>query len=123
MSKRRHASSSQLAHLASRLVALPRLFEPFYRVSEFCDHQTDGTGLGLSIAQRIAIIHDGSIRARNRDDGDALPSDLGSARPGGPEGGYVRHGTKLLHRLFVGQRTSAMVELVVVLVNVPIAAM
>ena len=69
MSKRRHASSSQLAHLASRLVALPRLFEPFYRVSEFCDHQTDGTGLGLSIAQRIAIIHDGSIRARNRDDG------------------------------------------------------
>jgi two-component system sensor histidine kinase CpxA len=49
--------------------ALPRLFEPFYRVSEARDHQTGGTGLGLSIAQRIAVVDGGSIRARNREAG------------------------------------------------------
>jgi two-component system, OmpR family, sensor histidine kinase CpxA len=49
--------------------ALPRLFEPFYRVSEARDHQTGGSGLGLSIAQRIAVVDGGSIRARNRDGG------------------------------------------------------
>ena len=49
--------------------ALDRIFEPFYRVTEAHEHQTGGTGLGLSIAQRIAIIHGGSIRARNRDGG------------------------------------------------------
>jgi two-component system, OmpR family, sensor histidine kinase CpxA len=48
--------------------ALDRIFEPFYRVSEAREHQTGGTGLGLSIAQRIAIVHGGSIRAHNRDD-------------------------------------------------------
>lgn len=49
--------------------ALGRIFEPFYRVTEAREHQTGGTGLGLSIAQRIAIVHGGSIRARNRDGG------------------------------------------------------
>jgi two-component system sensor histidine kinase CpxA len=49
--------------------ALPRLFEPFYRVSEARDHQTGGSGLGLSIAQRIAVVDGGTIRARNRDGG------------------------------------------------------
>jgi two-component system, OmpR family, sensor histidine kinase CpxA len=49
--------------------ALERIFEPFYRVTEAGKHQTDGTGLGLAIAQRIAIVHGGSIRARNRDGG------------------------------------------------------
>jgi signal transduction histidine kinase len=49
--------------------ALDRIFEPFYRVTEAREHQTGGTGLGLSIAQRIAIVHGGSIRARNRDGG------------------------------------------------------
>jgi two-component system, OmpR family, sensor histidine kinase CpxA len=49
--------------------ALSRIFEPFYRVTEAREHQTGGTGLGLSIAQRIAIVHGGSIRARNRDGG------------------------------------------------------
>jgi signal transduction histidine kinase len=48
---------------------LDRIFEPFYRVTEASEHQTGGTGLGLSIAQRIAIIHGGSIRASNRDGG------------------------------------------------------
>jgi two-component system, OmpR family, sensor histidine kinase CpxA len=49
--------------------ALSRIFEPFYRVTEAREHQTGGTGLGLSIAQRIAIVHGGSIRAQNRDGG------------------------------------------------------
>ena len=49
--------------------ALPRLFEPFYRVTEARGHQTGGTGLGLSIAQRIAIVDGGGIRARNREGG------------------------------------------------------
>lgn len=51
------------------LEALGRIFEPFYRVTEGREHQTGGTGLGLSIAQRIAVVHGGSIRARNRDGG------------------------------------------------------
>lgn len=49
--------------------ALDRIFEPFYRVTQAREHQTGGTGLGLSIAQRIAIVHGGSILARNRDGG------------------------------------------------------
>jgi two-component system, OmpR family, sensor histidine kinase CpxA len=49
--------------------ALDRIFEPFYRVTEACEHQTGGTGLGLSIAQRIAVFHGGNIRARNREGG------------------------------------------------------
>ena len=46
--------------------ALGRIFEPFYRVTEAREHQTGGIGLGLSIAQRIAVVHGGSILARNR---------------------------------------------------------
>lgn len=49
--------------------ALPRLFEPFYRVSLVDRHQTRGTGLGLSIAQRIVTLHGGRILARNREQG------------------------------------------------------
>jgi two-component system, OmpR family, sensor histidine kinase CpxA len=49
--------------------ALPRLFEPFYRVSSARDRNTGGTGLGLSIAQRVVLFHGGSITARNRDGG------------------------------------------------------
>ena len=63
---------------------LPRLFEPFYRVSEARDHQTGGSGLGLSIAQRIAVVDGGSIRARNGDAGGleveiCLPAKEGAA--------------------------------------------
>lgn len=49
--------------------ALERIFEPFYRVTEAREHQTGGTGLGLSIAQRIAMVHGGTLRARNRQGG------------------------------------------------------
>ncbi|HWW87295.1 MAG TPA: ATP-binding protein [Vicinamibacterales bacterium] len=46
--------------------ALPRLFEPFYRVSESRVRPSNGTGLGLSIAQRIVASYGGTITARNR---------------------------------------------------------
>jgi two-component system sensor histidine kinase CpxA len=49
--------------------ALPRLFEPFYRVSEARDLRIGGTGLGLCIAQKVVSFHGGSIAARNREGG------------------------------------------------------
>ncbi len=66
--------------------ALNRIFEPFYRVTEAREHQTGGTGLGLSIAQRIAIVHGGNIRAKNRESGGLemeiwLPAKPGAALP------------------------------------------
>jgi two-component system sensor histidine kinase CpxA len=49
--------------------SLPRLFEPFYRVSASRERKTGGSGLGLSIAHRIVALHGGSIAARNRETG------------------------------------------------------
>jgi two-component system sensor histidine kinase CpxA len=70
--------------------ALPRLFEPFYRVSKARDHKSGGTGLGLSIAQRVTTLYGGSIAARNREGGGLeveirLPArDFWPAYPGDP---------------------------------------
>ncbi|MGA9671994.1 MAG: ATP-binding protein [Terracidiphilus sp.] len=52
--------------------SIPFLFDPFYRVSESRDRHTGGTGLGLSISQRIANLHQGAIRAENRNDSSGL---------------------------------------------------
>jgi signal transduction histidine kinase len=49
--------------------SLPRLFEPFYRVSASRGRKTGGSGLGLSIAHRIIALHGGGIAARNRETG------------------------------------------------------
>jgi len=49
--------------------ALPRLFDPFYRVEDDRNRNTGGIGLGLSIARRAIELHKGSIRARNVDPG------------------------------------------------------
>jgi len=46
--------------------ALPRLFEPFFRVSGARDRSTGGTGLGLAISQKVAKLYGGAIEARNR---------------------------------------------------------
>jgi two-component system sensor histidine kinase CpxA len=65
-----------LEHSAAQLVvqdhgvgvppeSLPRLFEPFYRVSNARDRQTGGSGLGLSIAQKVIQWHGGAIVASN----------------------------------------------------------
>jgi two-component system sensor histidine kinase CpxA len=45
--------------------ALPRLFDPFYRVETDRDRASGGIGLGLSIARRAVELHKGAIRARN----------------------------------------------------------
>jgi two-component system sensor histidine kinase KdpD len=49
--------------------ALPRLFEPFYRVSKA--GQPKGTGLGLAVAKGIVEAHGGRIWAENRAEGGA----------------------------------------------------
>jgi two-component system sensor histidine kinase CpxA len=49
--------------------ALPRLFEPFYRVPGVENRKSGVSGLGLSIAQRVAVLHGGCIKARNREQG------------------------------------------------------
>jgi two-component system sensor histidine kinase CpxA len=49
--------------------ALPRLFEPFYRVADSRSEKSGGRGLGLSISQRAAAAHGGTISARNREGG------------------------------------------------------
>jgi two-component system sensor histidine kinase CpxA len=45
--------------------ALPRLFDPFYRVENDRGRTSGGIGLGLSIARRAIELHKGSIRAKN----------------------------------------------------------
>jgi two-component system sensor histidine kinase CpxA len=45
--------------------ALPRLFDPFYRVEADRNRSSGGAGLGLAIARRSVQLHRGAIRARN----------------------------------------------------------
>jgi two-component system, OmpR family, sensor histidine kinase CpxA len=45
--------------------ALPRLFELFYRVNNASQQHPEGTGFGLAIAQKIVVMHGGTIGATN----------------------------------------------------------
>lgn len=45
--------------------ALPRLFQPFFRVDPARAGSTGGVGLGLAIAKRAIAMHGGSISAQN----------------------------------------------------------
>jgi signal transduction histidine kinase len=45
--------------------ALPRLFDPFYRVDTDRNRGSGGVGLGLSIARRAVELHKGSLHASN----------------------------------------------------------
>jgi two-component system, OmpR family, sensor histidine kinase CpxA len=45
---------------------LANIFRPFYRVADARDRDSGGVGLGLAIADRVARIHGGTVRARNR---------------------------------------------------------
>ncbi len=49
--------------------ALPKIFEPFYRLDDARNQQTGGAGLGLSIADRAIRLHGGQLRASNRQEG------------------------------------------------------
>jgi two-component system, OmpR family, sensor histidine kinase CpxA len=49
--------------------ALPKIFDPFYRLDDARNRQTGGAGLGLSIADRAIKLHGGQLRASNRKEG------------------------------------------------------
>lgn len=49
--------------------ALPRLFDPFFRVEKSRSKAAGGLGLGLMIVRRVAEAHGGSVTARNRPEG------------------------------------------------------
>ena len=49
--------------------ALPRLFDPFYRVEQDRDRKSGGVGLGLAIARRAVELHKGHLRASNASPG------------------------------------------------------
>jgi two-component system sensor histidine kinase CpxA len=56
--------------------ALPRLFDPFYRVEQDRDRRSGGVGLGLSIARRAVELHKGKLRASNASPGLLVEIDL-----------------------------------------------
>jgi two-component system sensor histidine kinase CpxA len=62
--------------------ALPRLFDPFYRVETDRDRASGGIGLGLSIARRAIELHKGIIRARNAHPGLEVELQLPVAEAG-----------------------------------------
>lgn len=48
---------------------LEKLFRPFYRVHTARERKTGGIGLGLAIAERAVHAHQGTIKAKNLDNG------------------------------------------------------
>lgn len=49
--------------------ALPRIFDPFYRVDSDRNRASGGVGLGLAIARRAVELHRGKLEARNANPG------------------------------------------------------
>jgi two-component system, OmpR family, sensor histidine kinase CpxA len=66
--------------------ALPKIFQPFYRLDDARNQQTGGAGLGLSIAERAIRLHGGQVHASNRKEGGLeveirIPAAAGFALP------------------------------------------
>lgn len=51
---------------------LEKVFLPFYRAEEARDRQSGGYGLGLAITRRAVVLHQGTVTARNAEDGGLL---------------------------------------------------
>jgi signal transduction histidine kinase len=49
--------------------ALPKIFQPFFRVDDSRDSSSGGAGLGLAIAKRAVGVHHGEVWARNAQPG------------------------------------------------------
>lgn len=56
--------------------ALPRIFDPFYRVDSDRNRSSGGLGLGLAIARRSVELHKGKLTARNAAPGLLVCIDL-----------------------------------------------
>ncbi len=56
--------------------ALPRIFDPFYRVETDRNRTSGGVGLGLAIARRAVDLHKGSVQANNANPGLLVVIDL-----------------------------------------------
>ncbi len=61
--------------------ALPRLFDPFYRVDTDRNRISGGVGLGLAIARRAVELHKGSVQATNANPGLLVEIDLPRVEP------------------------------------------
>jgi two-component system sensor histidine kinase CpxA len=61
--------------------ALPRIFDPFYRVESDRNRLSGGIGLGLSIARRAVELHRGSIRASSANPGLRIELEFPMERP------------------------------------------
>ena len=62
--------------------ALPKIFQPFFRVDDSRDKATGGVGLGLAIAYRAIGLHHGRLWAENAKPGLRITMEL--PRSGGP---------------------------------------
>jgi signal transduction histidine kinase len=61
--------------------ALPRLFDPFYRVDTDRNRMSGGVGLGLAIARRAVELHKGTVQAKNANPGLLVEIDLPRVDP------------------------------------------
>jgi two-component system sensor histidine kinase CpxA len=59
--------------------ALPKIFQPFFRVDDSRASSTGGMGLGLAIAMRAVCLHHGQLRAQNAHPGLRVSIELPAA--------------------------------------------